>query len=136
MRDVDDARLMRYLAACQLTPRKSRPNDPEWIKALNEAVMLDNALHEHYSPTFEVTEPRAAFKPPHKYVDGYHVALDFRTILSLELTWSELDVMAHQVELQASEILDQVLRAKILQSIGDLKREIERKNRSHLRVVP
>lgn len=132
-----DPRLQRIWDSYTLGFRPIKPTDLRWIAAFTEAAAIASHFHDRYTPDFgDVVKPSPHLKLPPKYVDGTHVAVPHHLILSLETTWAELDYQAHELEMRAAEIMDEVLRAKIQQTIREVKEELDRRKRAHLKVVP
>lgn len=132
-----DPRLKRYWEACCSGGRPLRSDDPQWKKALDEAVKISNHVRDSYGgPTFEAHKPGSAVKLPAKYASGYDVILSHHLVLAIEATWADLDFRFHELERLASEIKDEAYRVKLLQTIEELKKSIDQKARAHLRSVP
>lgn len=138
MRDQPGPKEQRFWDACSAGARPLSSEDPRWQKALAEARAINDAIAEsHVELALDARVPSASrFFKPHRMISGLEVALPYHVVLSLETAWAELDYQAHQLEESASHVLDDILRAKLMQTIAQLKEDLQRQRRAHLRLVP
>lgn len=112
-----------------------KPDNIPWTNALNKAIEIAEHFANQYTVDFgEALKPNPYLKLPMQYVDGAQVAVPYQMILCLETTWAELDYQASELERVAKDIKDDLYRTRMLQTIEELKKEIERKRK--LRLVP
>jgi hypothetical protein len=139
---MSDDIMSRYQDSVIMGGHRLHADDPEWSKALGHARRIHETLQEHYSSTFEATQP-TSIKLPHQYVDGYCVPVPYRTIINVETTMAELHVLTTELDRASAEIMDEIIKARINATVERVRGSIRqyeqaarRAARAHLKVVP
>lgn len=110
-----------------------RLNENEWKRTLDEAVSIHDS-RPRYSATFDAVRPGESLKLPMKYVDGYSVAVPYRTIINIEATLAESAMMVEEMLRMCEAISDAVTREQSVKRVQEFKEAV--KLRTHLRLVP
>lgn len=114
-----------------------RLDQDEWRKLLDAAKRInDDEHHRLREHLFDARALTTFSRRSMEILPELHLAVSYRTILSLEVTMAELGMLAAEMERIGKDLTNEALRQKIQDTVKHVKDSIEKRKRPKLGVVP
>jgi len=120
-----------------MTSGGRRVDAAEWNRLLARARFINEREHAIMAQSLFDDAPLSTFNHVRREIlPELHIAVPYRVILNLEASFAELDMLATEMERVGKEVLDEAYRRKMQNTIDTVRKTIEDRKRSHLKVIP